>query len=154
MRFRLVVAALVNSVFLNVQGNMAAGARQINMGIFLPITSNPELTLNQYLKVGQKPVHSATPKKGVLNISILHHYYKFRNKFLQLTLNSLDSASWELHQYLRRMCGPMKIPKLTPAPRIRTRDLTVARPTLYPTTPDTTQKEFQVDIFYSLEVIA
>ena len=31
-----------------------------------------------------------------------------RNKFLQLILISLDSASWELHQYSRRMCGPMK----------------------------------------------
>ena len=25
---------------------------------------------------------------------------------------SLDSASWELHQYSRRMCGPMKNPKV------------------------------------------
>ena len=35
-----------------------------------------------------------------------------RNKFLQLILVSLDSASWELHQYSRRMCGPMKNPKV------------------------------------------
>ena len=61
-----------------------------------------------------------------------------RNKFLQLILISLDSASWELHQYSRRMCGPMKIPKLTPAPGNRTRDLRIARPTLYLTTTDTT----------------
>ena len=40
-----------------------------------------------------------------LNIFILH---RLRNKFLQLILISLDSASWELHQYSRRMCGPMK----------------------------------------------
>ena len=44
-----------------------------------------------------------------LNIFILH---RLRNKFLQLILISLDSASWELHQYLRRMCGPMKNPKV------------------------------------------
>ena len=44
-----------------------------------------------------------------LNIFILH---RLRNKFLQLTLISLDSASWELHQYSRRMCGPMKNPKV------------------------------------------
>ena len=31
-----------------------------------------------------------------LNIFILH---RLRNKFLQLILISLDSASWELHQY-------------------------------------------------------
>ena len=35
-----------------------------------------------------------------------------RNKFLQLILISLYSASWELHQYSRRMCGPMKNPKV------------------------------------------
>ena len=44
-----------------------------------------------------------------LNIFILH---RLRNKFLQLILISLDSASWELHQYSRRMCGPMKNPKV------------------------------------------
>ena len=50
-----------------------------------------------------------------LNIFILH---RLRNKFLQLILISLDSASWELHQYSRRMCGPMKNPKV----EIRSRD--------------------------------
>ena len=44
-----------------------------------------------------------------LHIFILH---RLRNKFLQLILISLDSASWELHQYSRRMCGPMKNPKV------------------------------------------
>ena len=44
-----------------------------------------------------------------LRIFILH---RLRNKFLQLILISLDSASWELHQYSRRMCGPMKNPKV------------------------------------------
>ena len=42
-----------------------------------------------------------------LNIFILH---RSRNKLLQLKLIFLDSASWELHQYSRRMCGPMKNP--------------------------------------------
>ena len=40
-----------------------------------------------------------------LNIFILH---RLRNTFLQLILISLDSASWELHQYSHRTCGPMK----------------------------------------------
>ena len=40
-----------------------------------------------------------------LNISILH---RLRNKFSQLILISTDSASWELHQYSRQMCGLMK----------------------------------------------
>ena len=44
-----------------------------------------------------------------LNIFILQ---RLRNKFLQLILISLDSASWELHQYSHRMCGPMKNPKV------------------------------------------
>ena len=33
MRVRLAVAALANNVFINMQANMAAGARQINMAI-------------------------------------------------------------------------------------------------------------------------
>ena len=33
MRVRLAVATLINSVFINVQANMAAGALPINMGI-------------------------------------------------------------------------------------------------------------------------
>ena len=69
------------------------------------------------------------------SVFILH---RLRNEFLQLILISLDSASWELHKYSRRICGPMKkIPMLTPAPRNRTRDLKTARPTLYLTTTDT-----------------
>ena len=35
MKVRLAVAALVNSVFKNLQANMTAGVRQINMGILL-----------------------------------------------------------------------------------------------------------------------
>ena len=38
--------------------------------------------------------------------------HRLRNKFLQLMLISLDSASRELHRYSRRMCGPMKNPKV------------------------------------------
>ena len=45
--------------------------------------------------------------------------------------NSLDSASWELYQYLRRMCGPMENPKN------RTRDLMAGRPALNVRTMDT-----------------
>ena len=44
-----------------------------------------------------------------LNIFILH---RLRNKFLQLVLISLGSASWELHQHLRGMWGPMKNPEV------------------------------------------
>ena len=64
-----------------------------------------------------------------------------RNKFLQLILISLDPASWELHQYSRRMCGPMKNPKVETRSRVRTWDLMIARPTLYLTTTDTTKLE-------------
>ena len=47
------------------------------------------------------------------NVKFKHIYFtSIENKFLQLILISLDSASWELHQYLCRMCGPMKIPKV------------------------------------------
>ena len=44
-----VVAVLANSVFINVQANIAAEARRINM--------------NQYQEVCQKPAHKAMPKK-------------------------------------------------------------------------------------------
>ena len=44
-----------------------------------------------------------------VNILIIH---RLRNKFLQIILISLDSASWELHQYPHRMCGPMKNPEV------------------------------------------
>ena len=54
-----------------------------------------------------------------------------RNKFLQLILISLDSASWELR--LRWM----KIPKLAPTPENGTVGLKIARPTLHLTTTDT-----------------
>ena len=37
-----------------------------------------------------------------LNIFILH---RLRNKILQLILISLDSASWELHQYSGQCVG-------------------------------------------------
>ena len=40
------------------------------------------------------------------------YWHRLRNKFLQLILISLDSASWGLHQYSRRMCGPMKNPQV------------------------------------------
>ena len=50
-----------------------------------------------------------THSRTMTHIFILH---RLRNKFLQLILISLDSASWELHQYSRRMCGPMKNPKV------------------------------------------
>ena len=85
-----------------------------------------------------------------LNIFILH-------QLRDIILISLDSASWKLHQYSRRMCGPMKISKLTPAPRNRTRELMFARPTLYLTIKDTTDDNVSivsssntcsVDIYY------
>ena len=81
-----------------------------------------------------------------LSIFISH---RLRNMFLQLILISLDSTSWELHQHSSRMCGPMKIPKLTPAPGNRTWDLMIARPTLYLTTTDTTYRGCPPHIAYS-----
>ena len=70
------------------------------------------------------------------NLFILH---RLRNKFLELItlLISLDSASWELHPYSRRLCGPMEIRKLTAAPGNRTQDLLIVSPTLLLTTTDT-----------------
>ena len=83
----------------------------------------------------------------VLSIFIFH---RLRNKFLHLLPISLASASWELHQYLRRMLGPMKITKLTSTPGNRTRDLKIARPTLYLTTTDTTV--YQIEMVSSKEL--
>ena len=82
-----------------------------------------------------------------LNIFILH---RLRNKFLQFILISLDSASWELHQYSRRMCGPMKNPKV----QTRSWDLMIARPTLYITTTDTTMNLLFTKDVIKLKAIA
>ena len=51
--------------------------------------------------------------------------------FLLRILISLHSAFWEIHCYSRRMCGPIKFPKLTPAARNRTWDLMIAKSMLY-----------------------
>ena len=74
-----------------------------------------------------------------LSLNIVLH--QLRSKFLQFVQSSLDSASWELHQYPRRMCGPMKIPKLTRISGNRTRDLVFARPTLFLKITDTKKKK-------------
>ena len=49
MRVRLAVAALVDSVFLNGQENMAVGNKH---GHTLPITNYSQFILNQYQEVG------------------------------------------------------------------------------------------------------
>ena len=71
--------------------------------------------MNGVLSFNYANIHAKFKKKKRLNIFILH---RLRNKFLQLILISFDSASWELHQYSRRICGPMKNPKV----EIRSRD--------------------------------
>ena len=45
------VAVLVNSVFMNVQANIAAEARQINIEILFTNVNYPQFTLNQYQEV-------------------------------------------------------------------------------------------------------
>ena len=64
MTVRLAVAALVNSVFVNVKAIKAANmARRIYIGYFLPIANYTQFILNQYREVGQKRSHTATQKK-------------------------------------------------------------------------------------------
>ena len=60
------VAVLVNSVFINVQVNIAAEAetRRINVGILFTNANYPQFTLNQYQEVCQKLAHKAMPKKN------------------------------------------------------------------------------------------
>ena len=43
MSVRLAIAALVNSVFINVKANMAEGPRRINMGILFPNSKLPSI---------------------------------------------------------------------------------------------------------------
>ena len=67
---------------------------------------------NTYISDSNVRMFNSLPNKTILkslNIFILH---RLRNKFQQLILISLDSASLELHQYSCRMCGPMKNPKV------------------------------------------
>ena len=60
------VAVLVNKVFLNVQANIAAEARRINIVILFTNANYPQFTLNQYQEVCQKPAYKAMPKKNEL----------------------------------------------------------------------------------------
>ena len=60
------VAVLVNSVFINVQANIAAEARRINMVIIFTNANYSQFTLNQYQEVCQKLAHKAMPKKNEL----------------------------------------------------------------------------------------
>ena len=82
-----------------------------------------------------------------INTFILH---RLRKKFLQVipVPISLYSASWELRQYSHRVRGTMKIPELTLAPGNQTRDLLIARPTLYLTTRDTKYVLYHVYCVY------
>ena len=57
------VAVLVNSVFINVQANIAAEAHQMNMGVLFTNANYPQFTLNQYQELRQKPAHKAMLKK-------------------------------------------------------------------------------------------
>ena len=57
------------------------------------------------IHVHATPLHTHSISSFSLNTFILH---RLRNKFLQFILISLDSASWELHQYSCQMCEPMK----------------------------------------------
>ena len=71
MRVRIAASALANSVYINVQANMAAGARRINMCILFnqsqslirAISPFPQFILNQYQEEDQKRTHTAKPKK-------------------------------------------------------------------------------------------
>ena len=56
------VAVLVNSAFINMQANMAAEARCINMGILFTNANYPQFIMNQYQEVRRKPAHKAMPK--------------------------------------------------------------------------------------------
>ena len=73
MRVRLALATLVNNVFINVQADMAAGDRRINIGMhtFLPIVNYSQFILNEYQEIAQEQTHS--PKKVPNPIKILHH---------------------------------------------------------------------------------
>ena len=71
-------------------------------------------------------------------LKLKHIYLTLIEKQALTTYTNL-SRFWEVHQYSRQMCGPMKIQKLTPIPGIRTRELEIARPMLYLMTMDTAQ---------------
>ena len=70
---QLAVAVLVNSIFLNVQANMAKGTRQINMDIFFTnrkLTSiHPESVPRSRLKAS---AYSTPKKKAIFYISSIY----------------------------------------------------------------------------------
>ena len=57
------VAVLVNSVFINVQANIAAEACRIYMRILFTNANYPQFILNRYQEVCQKSAHKAMLKK-------------------------------------------------------------------------------------------
>ena len=88
MRVRLEIVTIVNSVFINVQANMAAGARQINIGIL--IFANHKLPLIQSVSVSRsmsKAVyHSAMPKyTGYQNFLISPQEFQFSHLMVPST---------------------------------------------------------------------
>ena len=66
MSVRLAIAALVKSVFVNVQANMAEGSRRITWAYFFPIVDYPQFNLNLFQEKSQKPAHTAIPKNHYL----------------------------------------------------------------------------------------
>ena len=61
---RLAVTVLVNTLFQNVQDNMAARPAEKTWAYFSAIANCLQLILNQYQEVGQRPAHTACRKQS------------------------------------------------------------------------------------------
>ena len=86
MRVRLAVAAVVNIDFINVQGNMAAGALKINMCVLFTNCKLLAVHSESIPRSRSKTAHSATPRKHFLVealsflITFVHYIEKIRLK--------------------------------------------------------------------------
>ena len=60
------------------------GPAELTWAYFPPITNYLQFILNQYQEVGQKPLHSATPKKQVVGKYLLPRLSPFSTKYMYL----------------------------------------------------------------------
>ena len=87
--------------------------------IIVETTDNGERGMNFLAMTVVNPRYKYWPSRGSNNRhpvhkSLKHIYFtSIEKQVLTTSTNiSLDSTSWKLHQYSRRICGPMKNPKV------------------------------------------
>ena len=79
MRVRLGVAALVNSIFINLQANMATAARRRNNGIFLTNRKLPPIHSELIPRSRSKASTYSSAEKGTISLTYLYRIHVVAN---------------------------------------------------------------------------